>query len=97
MSGGVVVIAINLESSASSFVMDAFAMAPRLEYQLTAPGGDMSSQQIMLNGVVLTATSEGVLPPLNGTPVTEVVPIELAATSYGFFVFPAANATACYA
>jgi hypothetical protein len=70
-------------------------MYPRLEYQLTAPNGVVSSTQIELNGRVLEASLDGDLPSLEPITVQDDVPITIAALSYGFFVFQEANAAGC--
>ena len=95
ITGGVVLVALNLNASPASFTLDTIAAAPRVEYQLTAPSGNMSSQIVLLNGVELVASAEGQLPSLAGHVVEQDVPIELGPTSYGLFVLPAANAPAC--
>ena len=96
ITGGVVVVGINLNTTPTSFTFDAFSVSPRIEYQLTAPSGNMSSPSIELNGVVLHASPSGDLPPLSGAEVTDGSPVTLQGTSYGMFVFPEASAPACY-
>ena len=93
--GGVVAVALNINTTSNATFQFNFAMSPRLEYQLTAPGGDVSSQQIELNGVVLTAQPDGSLPALTPIAVDDGAPITMYPLSYGFFVFPQANAPAC--
>ena len=96
ITGGVVIVAINTNNATVQFTLQAtFSMSPRLEYQLTAPNGDMSSAGIELNGVVLTARADGSLPDLSPALVQDNDPITMAGLSYGMFVFPEANAGAC--
>jgi len=96
--GGVVIVALNINTSPTTFTLQSsFPMYPRYEHHLTAPDGNLSSDQIQLNGVTLQARSDGSLPSLNGLAVTTNTPITLAATSYAFISFPDANAPACKA
>ena len=96
ITGGVVIIAINTNNATVQIALqETFPMYPRLEYQLTAPNGDMSSASIELNGVILTAHADGSLPNLSPLVVEDNEPITMAGLSYGMFVFPEANAAAC--
>ena len=94
ISGGVAVVAINTEPHPATFTFSALPNTPRVEYQLTAPGGNMSSPDIELNGVVLEL-SGGALPHLGGHVVTDASPVTLQPTSYAILVFPEAAAPAC--
>lgn len=96
VSGGVAVLAININLTPSSFVFQSnFSMFPRQEYHLTAPNADLSSYQVELNGEILIASPTGDLPPFNPVVVENNQPIVLNATSFAFIVFPQANAPAC--
>jgi heparanase 1 len=98
ITGGVVVVAININQQPASFTFQSgFSMYPRLEYHLTAPNSDVSSEQIELNGRVLEASADGALPSLEPITVDSNEPITLAALSYGFFVLPKTNAEGCSA
>jgi len=71
-----------------------FANLPRLEFVLTPTSGDVLSREISLNGGLLHIGADGSLPTLAGrTGIAEefVVP----ALSYGFAVYPDADAAAC--
>ena len=96
--GGVTVLALNIDSQPTTFEFQAtFTMFPRLEYHLTAPGGNLSSFQVELNGELLQASPSGALPAFNPVSVNTASPITLQPTSFGFFVFPDANSEACKA
>jgi heparanase 1 len=96
ISGAVVVVAINIQEQAQDFSVYEFSSSPRAEYVLTAPEGDMSSVNIELNGVVLNANPDGSLPSLSPNIVESNTPMTLPPLSYGFFVFPEAQAPACF-
>lgn len=72
-----------------------FDQLPRTEFVLTAPGADILSRDIELNGKVLRIVDgDRSLPPLvgkNGISDEWVVP----PLSYGFAVYSAAKAPAC--
>ena len=72
-----------------------FPSLPRHEFVLTpGGGGGILSRDISLNGKVLHLGPDGAVPALQGRPGTQpgfVVP----ARSYGFAVYPDANAPAC--
>ncbi len=95
ITGAVAVVAININTTPQSFDFEGFAVTPRLEYQLTAPGGNMSSLSIDLNGKTLFASPTGELPDLSPVEVDDGTAVSMAPLSYGFFVFPEANAAAC--
>ncbi len=88
-------MAINLNNATVSFDIDAFSVVPRVEYRLTAPEGNMSSQGILLNGVLLEASAQGQLPSLQGQVVTAGDSVDMEPTSYAMFEFPSAAASAC--
>jgi heparanase 1 len=95
ITGGVVVAAININTTPQNFDFLDFPVYPRLEYQLTAPGGNMSSANINLNGNTLFASDTGALPNLSPVQYDTNLPIMMGPLSYGYFVFPEANAPAC--
>lgn len=70
-----------------------FNNLPRLEFVLTAPNGDLHSQQVLLNGHLLdfNGTALPQLIGIAGTTSDFVVPPQ----SYGFAVYSDADATAC--
>jgi hypothetical protein len=55
----------------------------------------MSSLSIDLNGKTLFASPTGELPDLSPVEVDDGTAVSMAPLSYGFFVFPEANAAAC--
>ena len=61
----------------------------------TIISGDVTSAQIMLNGQILAASASGALPSFNPISVDTDTPVVFALLSYGFVVFPGANARAC--
>lgn len=93
--GGVVFVAVNIRNETALFEIDEFLNFPRYEYRLTAPGNDLTSQQIELNGVVLEAMEGGGLPPLDPIIITTNTPMFVEPFSYSFFLFPEARAPAC--
>jgi heparanase 1 len=95
ITGGVAVVAINTLTTAQSFDFEGFAASPRLEYQLTAPEDNMASQNINLNGKTLFASEAGGLPDLSPVAVDDSSSVTMGPLSYGFFIFPDANAPAC--
>ncbi len=95
ITGGIAVVAININTTPQSFDFESFAVIPRFEYQLTAPGGNVSSLEIELNGKTLFASPTGELPDLNPVEVNDSPSVTMGPLSYGFFVFPEANAAAC--
>ena len=74
-----------------------FPNLPRVDYVLTPPRGDLLSREMLLNGELLVLRDGGVLPdvPTGHTATKEnfVVP----PSSYGFAIYPNANAPACIA
>lgn len=77
---------------ASMFDILGYGINPRVEYFLTSgDDSDLSSRSVRLNGAdeVLTAST-----PLTGRTRSKG-PLVLPASSYGFIVFPEANAMAC--
>jgi hypothetical protein len=73
--------------------------APRLEWVLTAPGGNLSAPAPLLNGAAppLRLQSDGSLPPMPPAPVPAGGALELLLPpfSQAFFVLQAASAAAC--
>ena len=72
------------------------AAAPRVEFVLTAPSGNLTADALLLNGEVLAVDPSGRLAaqPVPGLTVP-AGGIELPAQSYGFIVLSAAAAPAC--
>lgn len=74
------------------------ADAPRLEWILTPPGGNLTADAVLINGSPLTVDGSGKLPelPVPGASVTASdSPIVLPPFSAGFLVLSAAAAPAC--
>lgn len=78
-----------------------FALAPRTEYFLTAPGLNMSSLEILLNGEPLALEADGTVGEalLNGTAVgledTAAQQLQVPPLSYGFVVLAGADVSLC--
>lgn len=73
-----------------------FNQLPRTDYVLTAPGGDVLSRDIALNGKVLAVRSDGSLPSLSSLGRKAVSDkLQVPAQSYGFAVYHNAKAPAC--
>lgn len=88
VSGGVTLLAINLESTGTSLRVD----GPAELYALTAP--DLQSRTVLLNGQTLTLGEGATLPamsPMRGTGGE----IRLAPTSVNFITLPQARNRAC--
>ena len=80
----------------SPAVPPAFPNLPRVEYRLSAPGRDLLSRRILLNGVALALSSTGSFPTsalvgVNATTENMVVQPH----TYGFAIYPDAAAPAC--
>ena len=96
-NGTITVFAANPSTSAVSLQLSLPAR-PRVEYVLTAPGGNLSSRTPVLNGQrPLSLSADGSLPPMDGhfcgqTDCEEVV--TLPPLSQGFFVLLGAAADA---
>ncbi|KAJ7530445.1 hypothetical protein O6H91_14G004200 [Diphasiastrum complanatum] len=67
----------------------------RLEYHLAAPGGNLHSQIVLLNGKPLQVAPNGTLPTLTPMTVDNSLPISVAPTSIVFAVVPAVIIPAC--
>eukprot|EP00794_Sanderia_malayensis_P015224 gene15224-16798_t len=94
--GAVVLIALNLDvNNSARFLLDRqLAGLNADEYLLQAPGGDVSSKKVLLNGVELDLISDTQLPPLK--PKLQISqPFFIPAKSYGFFVLTEAQSEAC--
>ncbi len=96
-AGGVVVLAINLDTSRSAALVLDGAAGDRAEaYVATAP--DLLGKTVLLNGRPLAADGDGAppaIPPRRarvraGTPIVTLPP-----TSYAFVALPDASATGC--
>ena len=100
-NGSVTVFAINVSPNAQALrIAGAAATTPRLEYVLTAPGGDLSAFTPVLNGAAATPlrlAEDGSMPTLAGAYVggggDEL--LELPPRSQAFFVLLGARAPAC--
>lgn len=78
----------------------ASAAPEREEFFLTAPGGDMQADAVLLNGVPLRVGRDGVLlegPRVRGRLVMSGAPLVLPPQSYGFVVLKSVDAPACLA
>lgn len=69
--------------------------AKRLEYHLTAPGGNLHSQVVLLNGYPLGPSPSGDGPSLVPIQVDKVAPVQVAPLSIAFAVIPDAALTIC--
>ncbi|KAL6985241.1 heparanase [Sarracenia purpurea var. burkii] len=67
----------------------------REEYHLTAKDGDLHSQTVLLNGKVLTATSSGIIPPLQPMHVNLSAPVTVSPFSIVFVHIPSIHVPAC--
>lgn len=99
-AGAVVLIFINTDTENVLLALSGglTADAPRVEFLLTAPGGNMTADALLLNGVALGVDAEGRLPqqPLPGKSVPAGgASLTLPARSYGFVLLPGAQAVAC--
>lgn len=78
-----------------------FTLAPRYEYFLTAPGTNLTSYEVLLNGELLTLEADGTVGEgfLNGTEVTAedqaANQMLVPPLSYGFILLPAADVSLC--
>lgn len=96
--GSVAVAYINLAADAVALSVEGVASSsPRLQYVLTAPGGNLTADAVLLNGAPLGVDGAGRLPaqPIPGAPVAAPGPLSLPPFSYGFFVLTGADAGAC--
>lgn len=99
-NGSVTVFAINVSEEPQDLdVSGVSATVPRVEYVLTAPGGDLSSFTPVLNAdsAALRLNDDGSLPPFAGAFVAAggAAPLTLPPRSQGFFVLLDAGAPAC--
>eukprot|EP01090_Pellita_catalonica_P023692 TRINITY_DN9893_c0_g2_i1.p1 TRINITY_DN9893_c0_g2~~TRINITY_DN9893_c0_g2_i1.p1 ORF type:complete len:272 (-),score=29.51 TRINITY_DN9893_c0_g2_i1:172-912(-) len=97
--GSVTAVFINLEEQHPEiFVINggnADAFKDRIEYHLTAPSGNLSSKNVLLNGKLL-ALENGHVPALPGTSVHGASSsVTVAPLSIAFVVFPSSAVTAC--
>ncbi|KAL3683795.1 hypothetical protein R1sor_001817 [Riccia sorocarpa] len=67
----------------------------RLEYHMSAPNSNMSSDVVLLNGQLLLVTASGELPTLAPVKVNSASPISLEPLTYAYVVIPNANVPAC--
>lgn len=87
--GGVAILAINADKSASHDIA-----LPKASLRYTLASDNLTSTQISLNGVDLMLDSKGSLPTLTGTP-TPAGNLTLPATTITFFEVANANNPAC--
>jgi len=95
-SPGIVLVYINLAAAPVALSLGGgLAPAPRVEFLLTAPDGNLTADALLLNGAALTVDAEGRLPslPLPGNPVV-AGDIQLPAQSFGFLVLGAGGGAA---
>jgi heparanase 1 len=79
----------------SPAVPPSFANLPRFEYIMESSDGDLLSREMHVNGVLLSMSPSGNLPTF---PIAEEAKVEnmiVPPSSYGFAVYPNANASAC--
>eukprot|EP00042_Codosiga_hollandica_P038172 m.307979 g.307979 ORF g.307979 m.307979 type:complete len:480 (+) comp55324_c0_seq24:28-1467(+) len=94
--GAVTVVAINTNNLTAEFSISAAPVSlVRYEYHLTSPGSQLNSASVLLNGVALSASSQGALPAFNGTRVEGLAPFTMSPLSFAFFVLEGMNAPAC--
>ncbi|KAL2929793.1 Heparanase-like protein 3 [Bienertia sinuspersici] len=73
----------------------AAAETKRAEFHLTAKNGDLASQEMLLNGKVLSLSSSGDIPELTPTHVNSSEPIVVAPYSIVFVQMPYIHLPAC--
>jgi len=88
-SGGVAILAINADRSASHEIT-----LPEASLRYTLASDNLTSFQVALNGVDLALDSKGNLPTLTGTP-TPAGKVTLAPTTITFLAIDKANNPAC--
>ena len=92
-AGSVTVAYLNVQNTSATVDFAGLAAYPRAEFRLTSP--NLGAPTILLNGNVLEPSESGNLPLLLPNIVTTDDPLVLDPLSYGFIVFPEANAPAC--
>ena len=96
-AGSVTLVYINVASTPVSLALGGgLATLPRTEFIMTAPGGDLTADGALLNGVLLSVDGAGKLPaqPIPGVAGAGTL-ITLPSESYGYIVLPGAGAAAC--
>ena len=96
--GAVVLAFINLADAPLDLALGGgLAAAPRVEFFLTAPGGNLTADAVLLNGAPLTVDAQGRLAqqPVPGRAVSAAGAPSLPPQSFGFIVLTAAAAPAC--
>ncbi|KAJ7547497.1 hypothetical protein O6H91_08G088500 [Diphasiastrum complanatum] len=71
------------------------ANTQRLEYHLTAPKGNLNSQEVQLNGIILQINADGNLPVLKPATVDASELLIVAPTSIVFLQLPGISLPAC--
>ena len=101
-SGGAGGVALMFVNPSRSEVALSVGLGRFEQYSLTAPGSDVNSSSVLLNGRLLTLTStrsaRGAahsLPPMNPVAHDAADDLLLPASSVGFAVFPRASLEAC--
>jgi hypothetical protein len=69
----------------------------RQQYVLTAPGGNLESQTVLLNGVALALQADGSLPDMPPITAPAATPMQWPPLSYGFIRLLGASARGCWA
>ena len=94
-AGAIALVYINTAAAGVALALTNIAQSPRVEYFMTAPGGNLTADAALLNGALLEVDADGRLPaqPLPGNPKSGA--IALPPYSYGFIIFPQAGASAC--
>ncbi|XP_063963363.1 heparanase-like [Lytechinus pictus] len=95
--GAVTIIAINLhnDTDASLFLTENLMNKNIDEYLLTAPEGNLTSSNILLNGYKLEMKNSTHFPDINPRPLPIGYPIVLPPRTYGFYVIKDADALVC--
>lgn len=92
--GGLAVMYTNpSNSSVSISVAGAQSGQQVLAYVLSAPGGDLTSQNILLNGAMLNVSVIGEPPAM--PPQVSTLPFAVPAFTYGFLILPDSKLEQC--
>eukprot|EP00850_Spirogloea_muscicola_P005103 SM000023S07559 [mRNA] locus=s23:89481:92388:+ [translate_table: standard] len=106
--GGITLLLLNLSNSTSFYVKPDIVdiawkrkrrlgalLGRREEYHLQPVGGDLSSQQVLLNGQLLAPSKDGQLPPLLPRRKRARAGLWMDALSYAYVTYPDGSVPAC--